>query len=121
MESNLTSFIICLCFVTGVFFCQYVFYGTEINYLIDGSDFSNPEDEGYIPFISEVTRLVGWVFLALQIFFSLLVFDFAVAMPIEIKMIILIPFWGALIYIMIPIILKTGEVIARGIDAIIPF
>ena len=121
MDNNITAWLVCLGFVIGVFFLQYVFYGDEISYIFQGADFVGSGDAGYIPFISDAAKFVGWAFLFIQVIFSMLTLDLATGMPMEVKIIFLIPFWGALGYLLTPIILKTGEVIARGVDAIIPF
>lgn len=109
MDQNLTGFIVCICFVLGIFVLQYVFYGEEITYIIDNTSFTGG-----------ILDIVSYLWVVISIFTSMLLVSLP-GFPLVLQVVILIPFWGAIIYIMIPILKGIADLIINGLDAIIPF
>ena len=115
IDQNLTGFMICLCFVLGVMLCQLVFYGDEIGYIIEGANFTG----GISDALAYLWAFVG-IFTAMMSISLPFASDPSIYATV-LQIIILVPFWGCMIYILLPIISKIAELIIEGIDAIIPF
>ena len=109
LDQNLKALVVCICFVIGVFILEWVFYGEAIVSPINNAQFTGG--------ILDVLTIL-WSFI--YILFNMITLNLP-DFPLVLRLVIMLPFWGAMIYIMLPILAKISELIIDGIDAIIPF
>jgi len=69
-----------------------------------------------IPVLGWIIDFFAWAFAGLGVIFNMITFNIP-EIPFTIRMIILIPYWGAILYIASPLISK----IAEGMGNLIPF
>lgn len=105
MDRNLSAFMICLCFVLGVLLLQFICYGEEVNSIIDSTEFTGGLGD-----------IIGYG----TAFISLFTAMFTISLPFAndpsiistiIQIMIIIPFYGALIYILAPILLDIADLV----------
>lgn len=110
MDYNLRAFVVCLLFVISVNILAWVFYNDAVT-----SPFSNTSFIGGIEALSFL-----WLFA--DIFLGMIWFTLPVSadFPLVLSVLILFPYYGAVLYMLAPILERIGTLIINGIDAIIP-
>lgn len=114
IQQNMKAYMFCIFFITFTMISQAIFFGeSEVNYLM-----SEPpqKDSQYIPIVSEVANFFGWIWTGLNLIWNMLTFNIP-ELPLSIRLLFTIPLWSALLYILLPLLIKLAEAIGN----LIPF
>jgi len=84
-------------------------------------DTSHNSDLASIPIVGEIISMImsffGWIWAGLNVLFNLLTFNIGHGIPTIVRILILVPYYGVLIYIILPVLIEF----MKGIGNLIPF
>lgn len=99
-------------FIVGANLVAWAFFGSELGWIVNNNNFTG-----------SITDAVTYLWSFVQILFGAMLYALPsqAGVPSIISIIILVPYYGALIYIIAPIIERIGNLIINGLSAVIPF
>ena len=111
MQTNMKALIFCVLFITATMTAQYIFYGDELTYIM-----TEPPKKANVdmPVISQVLDFFQWVYAGLQVLWNMLTFNIP-ELPLYIRVFFIIPLWTALLYILVPLLIRLIEAIGNWI------